>query len=137
MTGGRGPSSQGLKEYVPLTHHIDTETGIVTITGDYAEPHEWRALLTAVAADPSFRRGLAFVRDLRASTNPVDPRTVVGIMTVVRAFWSQLGVRRAAIVTRPGIDVAAMVADALAQDAQMPLRAFTSHDDAMAWLAEG
>jgi hypothetical protein len=122
---------------MPLQHAIDSETGIVTITGDYAEPREWRELLAAVAQSPSFRPGLAFVRDLRASNHPVSAQTVIGIMAVVREVWSTMGVRRAAIVTRPGIDVPAMVADALAQDAAIPLRAFTSYEDAMEWLAEG
>jgi hypothetical protein len=120
---------------MPLTHRIDAHNGIVTITGDYAEPAEWRSLLTAIGRDPAFRRGLAFIRDLRDSKHPVAADTVVGIMAVVREFWSKLGVRCAAIVTRPGIDLPAMVADALAQDAHLPLRAFTSYSDAIEWVA--
>jgi hypothetical protein len=122
---------------MPLSHVIDSTTGMVTITGDYADAREWRELLTAVARDPSFRRGLAFVRDLRTSERPVSAETVVGIMAVVQELWSKLGVHRAAVVTRPGIDLPAVVADALAQEAAIPLRAFTSYDDAMSWLAQG
>ena len=121
---------------MPLAYHIDTTQRIVTITGDYAESGEWRTLLGAVARDRGFGRGFSFIRDLRASANPVDAAAVVGIMTVVREFWAKLGVRRAAIVTRPGIDSPAMVAHALAEDAQLPVRAFSSYDDAMTWLRE-
>jgi hypothetical protein len=60
----------------------------------------------------------------------------VGIMAVVREFWDRLGVRKAVIVTRPGIDFPAMMAAALAQDPMLPFRAFASYEDAMNWLAE-
>ena len=122
---------------MPLEYRIDAGAGIVTITGDYADAGEWRVLLRTVAHDPDFRPGSAFIRDLRASSHPVDAETVVGIMAVVREFWSQLGVRRAAIVTRPGIDLPAMMAHALAEEAHLPVRAFTSYEDAMMWLREG
>lgn len=108
----------------------------MTITGDYAEPDEWRVLLTAVARDPQYRPGCCFIRDLRASEHPVSAHTVVGIITVVREFWEQLGVRRAAIVTRPGIDFPAVIAQALADDQDLPLRVFTAMDDAKRWLGE-
>ena len=122
---------------MPLTFRIDPAAGIVTISGDYADAEGWRALLSAVQRDPEFRPGLCYLRDLRASANPVGPDTVVGIIRVVRAFWEQLGARRAAIVTRPGLEAPAMVAHALADDEHLPLRAFTSYDDAVQWLSEG
>ena len=117
-----------------LTYRIDTARGIVVITGDYAEAAEWHMLLAAIAGDPAYRRGLGFLRDLRASEHPVSAETVVGIIAVVRKFWPQLGVSRAAMLTRPGIDVPAMMAAALADEEQIALRAFTSYEDAMAWL---
>src|ERR687885_338397 len=101
---------------MPLAYRIDAAAGIVTISGDYADAEGWRALLSAIRNDPDFRPGLSFIRDLRGSKNPVSPETVVGIIAVVREFWMPLGVRRAAMVTRPGIDVPAMVAHALADD---------------------
>jgi hypothetical protein len=122
---------------MPLEYRIDAGAGIVTIRGDYADAGEWRVLLGAVAHDPDFRPGLAFIRDLRGSSQPVGAETVVGIMAVVRELWSSLGVRRAAIVTRPGIDLPAMVAHALAEEAHLPVQSFTSYDDAMMWLREG
>ena len=121
---------------MPLSYSIDAANSIVTITGDYAEPGEWRLLLAAVAADPRYRRGGSFLRDLRTSRNPVDAKAVVGIMTVVREFWKELGVHRAAIVTRPGIDFPAVMAEALAEDHALPLRVFNAHDDAVRWLKE-
>ena len=122
---------------MPLTYQIDPGRGIVIITGDYAEASEWQVMLAAIARDPAYRRGLGFLRDLRASEHPVSAETVVGIIAVVRKFWPQLGVSRAAMLTRPGIDVPAMMAAALADDEQIALRAFTSYDDAMAWLRGG
>jgi hypothetical protein len=128
---GRGCST------VPLAYHIDEHSRLVTITGDYAEPAEWQVLLNRVRSDARLKPGFGFMRDLRYSMHPVDAHAVLGIITVVRQMWSVLGVRRAAMVTRPGIDVPAAVAHALAEDENMPLRAFTSYDDAVGWLAEG
>jgi hypothetical protein len=121
---------------MPLSYSIDRAEAIVTITGDYAEPAEWRVLLAAIARDPKYQRGSSFVRDLRASQHPVSAQSVVGIITVVREFWDQLGVRRAAILTRPGIDFPAVMAQALADDEHLPLRVFTAQDDLKRWLQE-
>ena len=121
---------------MPLSYRIDRDRRVVTITGDYAEPAEWRVLLAGLAADPNLTPGCGFLRDLRASAHPVSAEAVVGIIAVVRQFWNVLGVRRAAIVTRRGIDPPAMVAHALAEDEQLPLRTFSSYDDALAWLTE-
>jgi hypothetical protein len=117
-----------------LTYRIDAGRRIVIITGDYAEPAEWRALLGAVLHDPEYRQGLSFIRDLRASQNPVSAQSVVGIIAVVREHWQKLGAHRAAIVTRPGVDMPAVMAEALADDEKIPLRAFTSFEDALAWV---
>ena len=122
---------------MPLHYDIDNTEHIVTITGDYAEPSEWRVLLAAIAEDPHYRRGLGFLRDLRASEHPVSADAVIGIIAVVREFWGRLGATRAAILTRPGIDMPATVAHALAEDERLPLRAFNSYDDAIAWLTRG
>jgi hypothetical protein len=122
---------------MPLTYEIDQEREIVTITGDYADAAGWRVLLDAVAHDRQYRPGFNFIRDLRASTHPVSAQTVIGIIAVIREFWGALGARRAAIVTRPGIDDPAVMAHALADNEHIPLRAFTSYDDAVSWLREG
>ena len=119
---------------VPLAYAIDQQQGLVTITGDYAEPQEWRTLLTRIAADERCAPGFGFLRDLRGSHHPVSAEAVAGIIAVVREFWATLGVRRAAILTRPGIDIPATIAHALAEDERIPLRAFTSYDDALEWL---
>jgi hypothetical protein len=119
---------------VPLAYRIDPAARIVTITGDYAEAAEWRRLLTALMDEKSFGPGFSFIRDLRTSEHPVSAETVVAIIAVVREFWDRLGAHRAAIVTRPGIDNPAMVAHALADHEHIPLRAFTSYEDAVAWL---
>jgi hypothetical protein len=120
-----------------LAYRIDPAQRVVTITGDYADAAGWRVLLNAVAQDPNYRRGFNFIRDLRDSEHPVSAATVVGIIAVVREFWNALGATRAAIVTRPGIDYPAVIAEALADDEHIALRAFTSYDDAVSWLRDG
>ena len=119
-----------------LAYRIDQPRKLVTITGDYAEPAEWRSLLQQVRADPELQPGMAFLRDLRLSQHPVDAEAVIGIVAVVRELWAAVGARRAAMVTRPGVDVPAVIAHALAEVEHIPLRAFTSYDDAMSWLSE-
>jgi hypothetical protein len=120
---------------VALAYRIDGD--IVTISGDYAEPEEWHALLAAVGADPAYRPGSCFLRDLRGSAHPVSAESVVGIIAVVRRFWDRLGVRRAAIVTGPVESDPAVIAHALADAEDIPLQAFTAYDDAVAWLRRG
>ena len=120
-----------------LAYRLDPAGQLVIITGDYAEPDEWRKLLTNVADDPNYRRGSSFIRDLRTSQHPVDAQAVIGIIAVVREFWPRLGTHRAAMVTRQVIDVPAAIAEALASDERMPLRAFTSYDEALEWVNRG
>ena len=120
----------------PLTYRIDPHQRIVTITGDYADEAAWRELLHAVATDDRFSRGSSFIRDLRDSAHPVDAATVIGIIKVVQEYWTRLGVHRAAIVTKRGIDIPALTAHALADSEDIPLRAFDSYDDAVRWVRE-
>ena len=120
-----------------LVYRLDPARQLVIITGDYAEPDEWRILLTNIVEDPTYRPGSSFIRDLRASEHPVSAQAVMGIIAVVREFWPRLGTHRAAMVTRNVIDVPAVIAEALASDERMPLRAFTSYDEALAWVSEG
>src|SRR3712207_5877153 len=117
-----------------LTYSIDPSRRLVTILGEYADADEWRAVLTALLRDPDFQRGFGFVRDLRDARNPVDVETVMRIIRVVRDIWPVLGPSRAAIVTPREMDSAAVVAHALAQDHNLPLRAFTSYDAALDWV---
>ena len=121
---------------MPLSYSIEPDHGLVTITGDYGEPADWRAMLTAVARDPAYRAGFSFIRDLRSSEHPVTSESVMGIIGVVREFWERLGVHRAAIVTRREIDIPAVVAQALAEEERLPLRVFNSYSDAARWVRE-
>ena len=71
---------------------------------------------------------------MRSSAHPVTPAAVIDIITVVREFWTPLRAHRAAVLSRPRIDPPALVAHALAEDHRLPLRAFTSYEEAIAWL---
>jgi hypothetical protein len=120
-----------------LSYTIDDALRLVTITGEYADAAEWHALLTRVLADPRHRPGLAFLRDLRGGTTPVNAATVVGIMRVVREFWTPLGLTRAAILMPREMDPPALVAHAIADAENIPIQAFTSYDAAIDWLRAG
>jgi hypothetical protein len=122
---------------VPLDYTIDLDQRLTVITGEYSDASEWQSLFSRLLTDGRRAPGFAFLRDLRAATKPVDADTVVQIMEVVRRFWPQLQPSRAAILTRHDEDPAALVAHALADEERLPIRAFNSHDEAMAWLREG
>ena len=117
-----------------LSYAIDEDLNLVTISGDYADAAEWQRVLSRLRVDPRRRPGCVILRDQRGGTKPVDAATVVAIMDVVRGFWHELGVRRAAIVMPRDFDPPALVAQALADKDDMPIRAFLFYDVAMAWL---
>ena len=119
-----------------LTYRLDKVRRVVTITGDYADASGWRALLETISKDPAFGPGFNFIRDLRESRHPVDATTVLNIITVVRHYWTILGVRRAAIVMGAREHDPALIAHALAGEHDLAVRAFISYDDAMDWLEE-
>jgi hypothetical protein len=120
-----------------LAYEIDASRRLIVISGEYSNADEWRSLLLKVLSDPHRKPGFAFLRDLRNATTPVDADGVVQIMEVVCRFWPQLQPSRAAIVTKHDDDSAALVAHALADSQQLPIRAFNSYDDALAWLLQG
>jgi hypothetical protein len=122
---------------MPLTYSINAELSLITITGEYAAADEWRTLLARLLTDPRRTAGMGILRDLRRATTPVDAETVIGIIGVVRRFWPDLEPSRAAVLTPLAIDPAALVAHALADAHHIPLRTFTSYDEAVAWLREG
>jgi hypothetical protein len=119
---------------MPLAYTIDTQQRLITITGEYADAAEWKALLGAVLHDTRRQPGFAFLRDLRHATTPVDVATVIGIMETVRRFWPLLQPSRAAILTPREFDAAALTAHAIADGDHLPIRMFTSHDAALDWL---
>src|SRR4051812_39760407 len=122
---------------MPLIYTVDTTDRIVTITGDYAGVEEWMRLLTAIAVDPNCPRGCAYLRDLRDGTVPTDTATVVSVMESIGKAWHTLKPRRAAILTAQEDNITAQVTQALADSQKLPVRAFTSHEEAMTWLRQG
>ena len=119
-----------------LQYVIDPARRLTTITGEYAAPEEWTALLGAILVDPEWQPGFAFLRDLRAATTPVDAATVIRIMEVVKQFWPLLRPTRAAILTPREFDPAVMTAHALADTDRLPVRMFSTIETALEWLTE-
>ncbi len=118
-----------------IEYRIDSPRRLIIVTGDYATPAEWTALLARLIADPERRAGFGYLRDLRSATADVDVETVRQVVAVFRAVWTQLEVSRAALVTTSGISAAA-VAQVLATEQEMPVRAFTSYASAVEWLED-
>ena len=121
---------------MPLSYSVDPTAGIVTISGDYAGVEEWMRLLTTIAVDPHCPRGCAYLRDLRDGTVPTDAATVASVMESIGKAWQAVKPRRAAILTREEDRITAQVTGALADAQKLPIRAFTSYEDAMTWLRE-
>ena len=120
---------------MPLSYVIDPAARIVTITGEYSEPTEWRRVLEEISRNSDYGPGYGFIRDLRDSVTPVSAESVIGIVAVVREFWPRLRPSRAALLVNPGtFDAPPFIALALAEDEPMPFHLFTSYKEAAAWV---
>ena len=122
---------------MPLDYTVDSDHLLVTITGDYGTPDSWASLIKRIQRDPRLQPGFAFLRDLRASTTPIDAATVVGIMDAIRRAWPLVQPSRGAILTPHSYDVAALTAHALADGQGLPIQMFTTYEAAIQWLREG
>jgi hypothetical protein len=119
---------------MPLAYTINPHARLITITGEYAEPAEWRELLQRLLSDQRREPGSRILRDLREASTPIETASVVQLMEVVRHFWPLLQPSRAAILTPHQFDPAAMVAHALADTHGLAIQVFNSIDAAMEWL---
>jgi hypothetical protein len=119
-----------------LAYTIDAGQRLITITGEYAGPGEWKDILGRVLTDPDRQPGFVMLRDLRHATTPTDAETVVEVINVVREFWSKLQLSRYAVVTPLSMDPAALVAQALADREEIPMRIFMTYEEAMLWLRQ-
>lgn len=122
---------------MPLSYTIDPARRLITIEGEYADAEQWKSLLARVLSDPQRQPGFAYLRDLRGATTPASAATVVGVMEVVRSYWPRLQASRAAILTPLAFDAAAMTAHAIADAEHLPLKVFSSYDEAVEWLCGG
>lgn len=120
-----------------LVYTIDPDQRLITIAGEYAGPDEWKRILSRVLSDPRCQPGFGMLRDLRGATTPTDAETVVEVINVVREFWPKLQLSRYAVVTPLNMDPAALVAQALADREDIPMRIFTTCEEAMQWLRQG
>ena len=119
---------------MPLTYVVDARHKLVTVGGDYGDIGDWTRLLHEIVNDPAIGQDFSYLRDLRGATNPPTPATVVAVIDVVRRLWPKKQPSRAAILTSRDVDTTALVAAALADAQQLPLRVFRDYDEAIAWL---
>jgi hypothetical protein len=119
-----------------IEYRIDSPRRLIIVTGGYATPEEWTALLARLIADPERRPGFGYLRDLRSVPGDANVDAVKAVVAVFRQVWPQLELSRAALVTGAAIGAAA-VAQVLATEQEMPLEAFTSYADAVDWLRDG
>jgi len=76
---------------VALQYVIDPARRLTTITGEYAVPEEWAALLGTILRDPEWQPGFAFLRDLREGWGAFRARrwvwTFVVYFAVANTLW--------------------------------------------------
>jgi hypothetical protein len=119
-----------------VDYRIDSAQKLIFVTGGYATPAEWTALLERLIADPERRPGFGYLRDLRTVTAEVDVATVRAVVAVFRRMWAQLEISRVALVTGSVLSAAA-VAQVLGTEQEMPVRAFTDYAAAVDWVQDG
>lgn len=122
---------------MPLTYTIDRTQRLITIAGEYADGGEWTALLARILNDPQREPGFAILRDLRGASTPVSAAAVVGVMDVIKRFWPLLQPTRIAVLTPLEFDPAALTAHAIADEKGIPLKVFSTYDEAVEWLHRG
>ena len=119
---------------MPLRYVVDPRLKLVTVTGEYGDIADWTRLLHEIVNDSAIGLGFSYLRDVRGGMNPTTPATVVAVIDVVRHLWPKKQPARAAILTSRDVDTTALVAAALADAQQLPLRVFRNYDEAISWL---
>jgi hypothetical protein len=119
-----------------LEYRVDAERRLVVISGEFGAPREWLTLVGRLLKDRRVNAGHAFLRDLRGVNQTHSASTVLAVFYVVQRFWPNFKPSRGAIVTDERNHYAGQVAQALADTNQLPIRLFTSYDDAVRWLTD-
>ena len=117
-----------------LAYRVDPAQRLVTITGEYANAAEWLKLAGKVLRDKQVEAGFGFLRDLRGATRVPDTSMVVSAFQVVQRFWPSVTPLKAAILTDRDDNSVANVAQALADGHNLPIRVFTTYEEAIEWL---
>ena len=117
-----------------LDYTVHPEQHLVVISGDYTSPSEWMILAGRLLSYVRVNAGFAFLRDLRGVQHTHSASTVLSVFRVVQRFWPSFKPIRGAIVTDSGNHYAAQVAQALADSNDLPIRVFTTYDEAVEWL---
>ena len=121
---------------MPLTYKIDPGRSLVTIAGPYATATEWLILLGLVRRDPALPSPSNFLRDLRGADRPPNQAMASATFNVVQRFWSELGVRKWAVLTDAADDAVPLMMQTLGEQNDLAIRVFTSYIDAVTWLQE-
>ena len=132
----RDAGSRATITLVPLRYSVDSQRRLVTISGDFRSPREWVTLASRLLRDPAVKGQFAFIRDLRGVSRMHSAATVLTVFRTVQRFWPTLAPSKGAIVTDQGNHHAAQVAQTLADAENLPIRAFTSYDEAIEWIAQ-
>lgn len=120
--------------HVALAYTVDPAHRLVTITGEYANAADWLKLAGKVLRDKRVKAGFAFLRDLRGAKKVPDASVVVAAFQVVQRFWPSVTPLKAAILTDSDDNSAVLVAQALADSHNLPIRVFTTYEEAVEWL---
>jgi hypothetical protein len=118
-----------------LDYTVYPDQRLVVISGEFTSPSEWMVLAGRLLGDTRVNAGFAFLRDLRGIHHTHSATTVLSVFRVVQRFWPNFNPFKGAIVTDDGNHHAAQVAQALADSSDLPIRVFTSYEEAVEWLA--
>ena len=120
-----------------LDYKIEPSRQLVMITGEYASATEWLLFVGRLRRDPLFKPHSKFLRDLRGSSRPPNSAMAMAIFNVIQRFWPELKVVRWAVLTDEAQDLVPLAMQALGEQNNLPIRAFTSLDAAQVWLDGG
>ena len=130
------PARPAATEVRRLDYVVDSDERLVTIVGEYGDAEDWKTLLARILHDSRVQPGFAFFRDRRGATSPIDIATVIGVMDAIRRFWPDIRPSRAAIMIARESELVAIAAQTLATSCGLSIRAFTSYEEARAWLRQ-
>lgn len=134
------------RQYTPMHEHrvgagsyfVDRALGLVRLRFDQTPTvEEWSAVMTAVARDAAFRRGMHFLRSCASSLVPPDAHYARHIALQLAGHRQEIGPGRYALVAaQPAMFGVARMIETYADLQRQPLRAFRIEEEALVWLSD-